>query len=241
MEIANNKIVKLGYSIKALCVLMGVILLLLLLSVAFFIEAQLKPELYFQVAFCSLLAILVYFIAFFSKNKIEINFEKQTAFIRYPYSFRRNKVIDLTFILGYYIYADEGLRRIVLVLKDKSELKFSDTFDSFFKEFQEYIFKNYLMISHKNYKVYSEKRKEHELHVYRTLPPIIWKANYEHETFELHFLWMAGIFGLLYFTYYLGSILNVINLICFTMIVISYFLIKSRKAKLNSSKEFNDE
>lgn len=237
----NKKIVSRGFSRKLVVVLVSIILFLLLISAGLLYQAQNDSGLYFKAFFIFLLAISIYFFTLFHDIIEDVDIDKSTICRHYLYSFKKDKVIPLTEILGYYIYADGGLRRIVLVLKDKSELKFSDTFDSFFKDFQEYIFKNYQMISHKNHKVYSQKRKEHELHVYRTLPPIIAKANYEHETFELHSLWMAGIFGLLYFTYYLGSILNVINLICFTMIVISYFLIKSRKAKLNSSKEFNDE
>lgn len=237
MEMVNKKIVSRGYSSKVLGVIMLIILIALLISIAFFIKAQDDSNLYFQAIFCSVLAIIVYFIALFSHNEEEIDIEKQTIFIHYPYSFKKDKVTSLTEILGYYIYADYGLRRIVLVLKDKSEFKFSDTYDSFFMNFQEFIFENYQMISHKNYRVYSEKRKEHELHVYRSLPPIIAKANYEHETFELHALWQAGVLGLLYFTYFFETIFSVIHLICFALIVISYFWIKSRKAKLNSKNK----
>lgn len=237
MEVVNKKILSRGYSSKVLGCIIGIILILLLTSIAFFIESQDDSKLYFQAVFCFVLAIIVYFIALFSHNEEEIDIEKQTIFIQYPYSFKKGKVIPLTEILGYYIYADGGLRRIVLVLKDKRELKFSDTYDSFFKYFQDYIFENYQMISHKNYKVYSEKRKEHELYVYRSLPPIIAKTNYEHETFEIHALWMAGVLGLLYFTFFFETIFSVIHLICLGLIVISYFWIKSRKAKLNSKKD----
>lgn len=239
MKVVNKKIVSRGYSSKVLGSIIGIVLISLLISIAFFIEAQDDSKLYFQVVFCSVLAIIVYFIALFSHNVEEIDIEKQTIFMHYPYSFKKDKVIPLTEILGYYIYADGGLRRIVLVLKDKSELKFSDTYDSFFKDFQDFIFENYQMISHKNYKVYSEKRKEHELHVYHSLPPIIAKAHYEIDTFQLHALWQVSVLGLLYFTYFLETIFSVIHLICLALIVISYFWIKSRKAKLNSKN--NDD
>lgn len=92
---------------------------------------------------------LIYFCILFDLHVIKISFEEKSIQFKYLFSFKKTKKYLLIDLMGYYIYSDEASRRVVFIFNNKKEYQVVELYYSNFKQWQDYIFENYQMISHK--------------------------------------------------------------------------------------------
>lgn len=185
---------------------------------------------------------LIYFCILFDLYVIKIPFEEKSIQFIYPFSFKKTKKYLLNDLIGYYIFSDEASRRVVFVLNDKKEYHVIETYYENFKLWQDYIFENYKMISHKNYKVYNDERKANELTAYYSLFSFNEKFHFEQYTFKLYGLLAGAILGLVIGMYKYGFEINWFTIIACCLIIFLYVFIRNRKYVSTLEKEdFNKE